>query len=272
MQLLHRHLPQDAAVHARSFRINRTIDDTESTTDEDPTSALTTDFSQTVEALFAAGGTEETLSKVLGLAVDTIEGCDFADILLLGPGGVARPFYSDPVITALGVFHHRDADAPGLQAIAQNAIYYVDDLTRDMRWPDFGLEATALGIRGVLALPLTAEGRVGALSLYARYPQAFGVIDRARGVLLASMAAVAYSSALARQDADTRAANLRAALTTREVIGQAQGILMERERITAEQSFNVLRRASQHLNLKLREVAQTLVDTGEKPFLDTDQD
>jgi AmiR/NasT family two-component response regulator len=57
----------------------------------------------------------------------------------------------------------------------------------------------------------------------------------------------------------------RDALTMRDVIGQAQGILMERDRITARQAFDVLRRASQHLNIKLRDVAEALVDTGEDP-------
>lgn len=58
---------------------------------------------------------------------------------------------------------------------------------------------------------------------------------------------------------------LRAALRTREVIGEALGILMERERISADQAFDILRRASQHLNIKLRDIAQDLVDTGEDP-------
>jgi AmiR/NasT family two-component response regulator len=49
------------------------------------------------------------------------------------------------------------------------------------------------------------------------------------------------------------------------MIGQAQGILMERERISADAAFDILRRASQHLNIKLRVVAQNLVDTGERP-------
>jgi AmiR/NasT family two-component response regulator len=63
----------------------------------------------------------------------------------------------------------------------------------------------------------------------------------------------------------TAAAQLRGALNTREVIGQAQGILMERDRISARQAFNILRRASQHLNVKLKDVAQELVETGEDP-------
>ena len=67
------------------------------------------------------------------------------------------------------------------------------------------------------------------------------------------------------EDEERRAVNLHAALATREIIGQAQGILMERDRLSPDQAFDILRRASQHLNLKLRDVAQNLVDTGERP-------
>ena len=79
------------------------------------------------------------------------------------------------------------------------------------------------------------------------------------------MAGLAVSVAHSHEDEERRADNLNAALATREVIGQAQGILMERERISAAQAFDILRRASQHLNRKLRDVAQDLVDTGERP-------
>jgi len=65
--------------------------------------------------------------------------------------------------------------------------------------------------------------------------------------------------------AEHQAASLHVALANREMIGQAQGILMERERITAEEAFDILRRASQHLNVKLRDVARNLVETGERP-------
>lgn len=64
--------------------------------------------------------------------------------------------------------------------------------------------------------------------------------------------------------------NLREALQSRELIGQAQGILMERERITADQAFDVLRRASQHLNRKLRDVAENVVTTGQSPSAGAD--
>jgi AmiR/NasT family two-component response regulator len=82
---------------------------------------------------------------------------------------------------------------------------------------------------------------------------------------LASLAGQALIVAHSHEDEERRAESLHHALATREIIGEAMGILMERERITAERAFDVLRRASQHLNIKLREVAQNLVDTGENP-------
>ena len=88
---------------------------------------------------------------------------------------------------------------------------------------------------------------------------------QAKGLLLAGLAGVALQEAEAHDDAERRADDLHAALVGREVVGQAQGILMERERISANQAFEILRRASHDLNLKLRDVAQTLIDTGEAP-------
>jgi len=143
--------------------------------------------------------------------------------------------------------------------------FYADELVGETAWPVFGPGATEKGIRSVLALPLMMSTGAGALNLYARQPAAFGVVDRAKGMLLASLASLALNAAHAHEDEQRRAGNLVTALTTRELIGQAQGILMERERITGDEAFDILRRASQHLNRKLRDVAQDLVDTGQQP-------
>jgi hypothetical protein len=237
-------------------------------TGDDSISALGADLSRTARLLFAAGSVDDTLTQVLALAGSTIEGCDFAGIVLLDSDTATAPAHTDPVAAALDTFQHHRNEGPCIDAITQNLALYADDLTGDDRWPLFGAEAAARGVRSVLAIPLLTAGTLdaaGALNLYSRYPQAFGVIDRTKGLLLAALAALAVTSAQTHEDDQERAANLHAALATRDVIGQAQGILIERERITADQAFDILRRASQHLNLKLRQVAQTLVDTGEDP-------
>ncbi len=235
----------------------------------DPASAATIDFFETATTLFSAGNVGDTLAEVVGLAVATIEGCDFAGIFVLEDGAIVTPVRTHPEVIELDALQQLSGEGPCLDALAQGVTVYADDLSVDSRWPEFAPSATANGIRSLLALPLLAshppEGCVGALNLYARYPQAFGVIDRARGLLLGALAAVALTIARTHESDERQVANLHEALASREVIGQAQGILMERERISADSAFDILRRASQHLNVKLRQVAQNLVDTGERP-------
>jgi GAF domain-containing protein len=235
------------------------------TTDADFTIALTADFSETARALLSAGDVHETLDKVATLAVATIDGCDYASVFLVEQATGATAVSSEPVAAELDVAQRQIDQGPCLDAITQGMTIYVGDFGDEPRWPDFGREATARGVRSMLACPLFVDGTLGALNLYARYPLAFGVVDRAKAVLLAGLAAMAVSAALTHEEEKRQSSNLHAALATRELIGQAQGILIERERVTADQAFDILRRASQHLNLKLRDVAQSLVDTGERP-------
>jgi GAF domain-containing protein len=237
----------------------------EASTDRDPFIELTRDFSSTARILFSAGDVKDTLAQVVNVAVSTIEGCDFAGLFVMQGGVVTTPVSTDPVVEEVDALQQQTGEGPCLDAIAQRAIFYADDLSGDPRWPSFGPRAAEKGMRSALALPLVANGTDGAVNLYARYPAAFGVVDRGKGVLLAAMASVALTAAHSFEDEERRIDNLQSALTSREVIGQAQGILMERERIAADQAFDILRRASQYLNIKLREVAQTLVDTGERP-------
>jgi ANTAR domain/GAF domain len=232
---------------------------------QDPTAELSGVISKTVETLFSEGSVAATLRQLVALAVATIEGCDYAGIFLAEGREVTTPYSTDPVVVELDAIQRRNGEGPCLDAMAQDGVFYAEDLADDARWPRFGVDAVAAGVRSLLAVLLPINGDPGALNLYARYPQAFGVIDRGRASLLAAMAGMAISSARTHEDEERRAANLQAALVTREMIGQAQGILMERERITPDQAFDILRRASQHLNVKLRDVAQNLVDTGERP-------
>jgi len=236
-----------------------------STIDKESFSEFAASFSEAALILFSAGGVVDTLASVVDLAVVTIEGSDFAGLFLIDDGVVTTPVHTDPIVLEVDALQQLTGEGPCLDAIAQRAVFSSDDLETELRWVHFAPQATRLGIRSVLALPLTANSQLGALNLYARYPGVFGVFDRARAVLLASLAGLALSVAHSHEDEERRADNLHAALTSREIIGEAMGILMERERVTSDQAFDVLRRASQHLNIKLREVAQNLVDTGEDP-------
>jgi len=228
-------------------------------------SVLSRNVAESAQILFHAGNVTDTLASVVDLAVTTIDGCDFAGIVLLDGGVLSTPVHTHPLVVEADALQELCGEGPGLEAIAHRSVFYAEDLNTDHRWPQFSQRAAATGLRSVLSLPLSADAQRGALNLYARSPVAFGVVDRATGAILSSLAGLALSVARSHEDEERRELNFQAALSTREVIGEALGILMERERISADQAFDVLRRASQYLNVKLREVAQNLVDTGEDP-------
>lgn len=233
-----------------------------------PTHEATSDwaeFSEVARTLFGAGSVDDTLALIVNLAVTAIEGCDFAGLFLMESGSVTTPAHSDPIVAEADALQDLTGEGPCVDAMTQGSTFYAADLADDPRWPNFGPRATELGMRSLLALPLLDQSLRGALNLYATYPSAFGALDRARGLLLAPLAALALSAALTHEVDQQHVENISAALASRELIGQAQGILMERDRITADQAFDLLRRASQHLNIKLRDVAGTLVETGVRP-------
>jgi len=235
-------------------------------TQADPAAALSLGLSETARALFSAGGAHATLQRVVDLGVETIEGCDFAGIFLVEGDKITTPVHTDPIVAEIDLLQHDTGEGPCLDAITGAvAAVYGEDLADDPRWRRFGPMAASVGVRSVLGMSLSANGTQGALNLYARYPQAFGIVDRGKGLILAALAGVALSTAQGRDEDEQKVENLQAALVTRQLIGQAEGILIERERISSDDAFDILRRASQHLNVKLREIARSLVETGERP-------
>jgi ANTAR domain len=225
---------------------------------------LESNFSDVAIALFAVGTVQGTLQRIVDLAEQAIDGCEAAGILVVSDRTVTTAAASSPLVVAIDQLQIDADEGPCLDASTQGSTFYADDLIDDERWPIFAPAAVTAGIRSVLAYSLSVA-RPSALNLYSRLPAAFGATDRAKGHLFATLARLALDSAEVRASDEKKSANLIEAMRTRELIGQAQGILMERERIPGDQAFDLLRRASQHMNIKLREVAETLVETGESP-------
>jgi GAF domain-containing protein len=214
--------------------------------------------------LLSPSSVTQTLQRVVTYAVAAIDGCDEAGMCdAAAPGG---PEAGSELVGELEQLQTALGEGPCVDALGGQDSIYVPDLAGDERWPRFAPAAVSAGMRSALAYRLfTGQETLGALQLYARLPAAFDATARAQGLLFAAHAAMALQVARSSAAQELRAENLQTAMVSREVIGQAQGILMERERITAEQAFQLLRHASQRLNVKLRDVAQTLVDTGQVP-------
>jgi len=148
---------------------------------------------------------------------------------------------------------------PCLDAIEGEAIYLSPDIAEDERWPLWGPAIAKLGVRSVLSVRLaTRARRYGSLNLYAERPDAFDEDDVAVASIFVSHASVALAAAHNEQ-------GLQRAIDARKLIGQAQGILMERFDLDADRAFEFLRRQSQHHNVKLRSVAEWVVDNRALP-------
>jgi GAF domain-containing protein len=146
---------------------------------------------------------------------------------------------------------------PCIEAAQAQSTVRVADTLADGRWGEFCATAAGLGVRSMLCVPLGVDERlVGTLSLFADRPAAFTDRDERLTTLFATLAALALADA-------QRAQQLRTALESRDLIGQAKGILMERNRITASEAFDRLSEQSQLRNVKLTVVAGHLVETGE---------
>jgi hypothetical protein len=150
-------------------------------------------------------------------------------------------------------------------ALAGEHLVYAEDFAADGRWPLFSPGAAEVGLRSMLACRLFVprnEGTLGALSLYSSLPGAFDVAARDVALMFASHASLALAGMAQELRAAARERNLEEALRSRDVIGQAKGILMEREHISADEAFERLRRVSQHQNRKLRLIAEELAGNG----------
>lgn len=237
---------------------------------EDHGAELAHDFAAIARTLGSGPSVGATVQLIVDTAVGTIAGCRHGGVFVLQDGSVRSASTSDPLVRRVDELQLVTGEGPCLDAVTSSSPYDVsDDLAADPRYPRFGPQAATLGIRSALALRLVTDRRLGAMNLYSDRSHAFEVVDRAKAVILATHCSTALEAAQTRAlEAEANRHDLRAALASRGVIGQAQGILMERERLTAEQAFDVLRRASQELNVKLRVVAQRLVDTGEDPRSD----
>ena len=218
-------------------------------------------FSAIARAFFSAGSVQATLASVVELAASTVEGCDYAGLFLIEGNVISTPAFTDPMVVEIDDLQLRTGQGPCLDAISHRLTFYSTDLARDLRWLHFAPRALGLGIRSILAVPLDSNSQLGSLSLSARDPSAFDVTGRAQASFLAALAGIALSVARSQQNEEQRIESLRAALISRETVGEAAGILMERDKISAPRALQLLRQSSQRLHRNLGEVAQNLIDT-----------
>ena len=215
-------------------------------------------------ALLHEPDVQTTLKRTVADAAATLHAAVYASVtLVLHRRHVETPVFTDERALWADQLQYELGQGPCLDAVWEQDTFHIDDLTTEPRYGDWGRRVVAeTGIRSGLSMQLftdpDAAVSLGALNLYSPQPGSFDPETRAEAVAFAAHAAIALEGAQTE-------AHLRSGLVTRTVIGQAEGILMERLKVSPDEAFGLLSRLSQQRNVKLRDVARGIVETGEIP-------
>ncbi|MEO3758000.1 GAF and ANTAR domain-containing protein [Mycobacterium sp. B14F4] len=199
---------------------------------------------------------EEVLEDVTATAQELIPGVDTAGVLLLARGGKFESLAgTSDVPHRLDELQVKFDEGPCLQAAVDDLIVRTDDFREETRWPQYAAACVEMGVLSGLSFKLYTSSRTaGALNLFAYKPKAFTAADETIGVILAAHAAAALL-------ASRQSEQLESALSTRDRIGQAKGIIMERYGVDDVRAFDMLKQLSQDSNTKLTDIAQRVIDT-----------
>jgi GAF domain-containing protein len=211
---------------------------------------------------FVGDGTlQETLSRVADLTVEALPPVELAGITMMVEGHPQTAIFSDPEAPEIDEAQYRTGDGPCLQAFRESRVIRIDSTLGDGPWQAFRETASEHGVRSTLSLPLIVDKEaVGALNLYARRENAFHEGEVETATLFASQAAIVLANAQAYWDARELSSGLSEAMKHRAVIEQAKGVLMAAEGIDEDAAFQLLVSASQRENVKLRDIAQRIMD------------
>ncbi len=215
-------------------------------------------FADVARSLAAPGDLQAKLDKIVHLAVDQLGGCEFAGMSLVSGRRITSPAASSDVPRIVDAIQSQVGEGPCLDAIKEHEVFQTGDLPAERRWPQFAQRAfQETGIRSILALRLFVEEEtMGALNLYSSQRDAFDETDVALASVFAAHAGIAMLSARREQQLERRA-------DSRDLIGRAKGILMAQSKVDDDRAFEMLRRASQRLNIKLVDVAERVIHPSE---------
>lgn len=195
-----------------------------------------------------------TLQQVVDQAVANVPGCHMCSVFVRRKSAVEVAATTDPAAARIDELQFSLDEGPCLTVLVDHEIARIVDTQRDDRWPAWSDAARDEGVRSSLSVRLaTSTPLFACLNMYSRDTDGFDDDDVDLAAVYARLASVAIGNA-------REITGLRSALQNRLVIGAAQGILMERYGLSLDRSFEVLRRHSNESNIKLRDVAQGVVD------------
>ena len=224
-----------------------------------PSAALVESFAEMTTRLNPTEGYAQSVRRVTETATHVITGCEAASITLLRRGVVVTEAATSELAALGDSIQYEAGEGPCLDAAMQERWVYTRDLATSPRWPKSAARLyDELGVRSMLACRLALDAApketLGALNMYSTKADGFNEDDLMLGVLLSSLGAHVIEGSR-QQD------NLRKAIESRQMIGEAVGILRAQSNVSSAEAFAMLAQASQRMNVKLRDVAAQVADS-----------
>ena len=199
-------------------------------------------------------------TKIALIATETVPGCDIASITMLRAGKPTTVAFTGKAALLLDETQYKVGDGPCLAAIRHRGLEHVSTVSDD-RWPAFASAASDHGVLATMSIPLgNDEAVMGALNLYSETEAEYDAAARDVACGFADQLGVAVASVTLHSEGYELAQQLQQAMESRAVIEQAKGILMAVQRCSPDAAFEILVRASQNQNRKLRAIASEIVE------------
>ena len=203
-----------------------------------------------------------TVGHIAHLAVHAIDGVEVCSVSMARRGEIITVASTADLGEQIDRIQYETNEGPCLSSIGKEQTFHIPNMERDETWPTFSERvAQETGVKSMLSYVLDVhEGALGALNLTSTKVESFSKEDVATGSLFAAQAGVALANALTHEADQHQIRQLEEGLQTRQMIGQAVGLVMAAERVDADEAFRMLVRISQTANVKLREMAQQLIE------------
>jgi hypothetical protein len=226
-------------------------------------------FAALAEIIYQGSDANEMYAAICVAATLTVRGCDHASLLVRANDRYVTVGASDRLAQQIDELERRAGDGPCIDAIEEETPQIDPDLTTPSLWPQLAAILVAeTSVRGAMGFRLLVDKRKGAaLNLFSDTANLFDAESAGRAAVLAAFASVAINAVHKGEDA----ASLRRGLLSNREIGKAVGMLMLLHEMTEDDAFDLLRRHSQGLNIKLADVARAVIESrGQLPTSDED--
>ena len=207
-------------------------------------------------------GVSSTVGLISELAVQAIDGAEVCSVSFARKGEITTIASTADIGDKIDRIQYESGEGPCLSAIDRAGTFHIADMDRDETWPTFSKRVVdETGIKSMLSYVLEVDrGALGALNLTSTKVESFSKGDLATGTLFAAPAGIALANSLTHEADQVKIRQLEEGLVSRQMIGQAVGLIMSSHRVDPDEAFRILVHISQNANIKVRDLAQQMID------------